>query len=270
MNLYGFGKNKFGIFENISYICIHNLKLNYKTMNKVKLTRFIQKYSLGGLVESVAWKAGDNKLVTRFISDDKTVLGEIQLDNFTFNSPDLGVYTTSTLSKLLSVAGENIDLETQEIDGKAVNLFVKSDNTKVQFQLADLAVIPNVPDLKKLPSFDIDINFDGAFIDKFIKAKNALSEVDTFTILSEKNELKIVLGYSNINSNRVVFVVDKAYDGEIKPISFSAKYLKEILTANKEATSVVLKVSTQGISHVEFKIDDFNAKYFLVEQQLTA
>ena len=239
-------------------------------MNKAKLTRFIQKYSLGGLVESVAWKAGDNKLVTRFISDDKTVLGEIQLDNFAFTSPDLGVYTTSTLSKLLSVVGEDIELETQEIEGKAVNIFIKSENTKVQFQLADLAVIPNVPDLKKLPDFDVDINFDGVFIDKFIKAKNALSEVDTFTILSEKNELKIVLGYSNINSNRVVFVVDKAYDGEIKPISFSAKYLKEILTANKEATSVVLKVSTQGISHVEFKIDDFNAKYFLVEQQLTA
>lgn len=239
-------------------------------MNKAKLTRFIQKYSLGGLVESVTWKAGDNKLVTRFISDDKTVLGEIQLDNFTFTSPDLGVYTTSTLSKLLSVVGEDIELETQEIEGKAVNIFVKSENTKVQFQLADLAVIPNVPDLKKLPEFDIDINFDGAFIDKFIKAKNALSDVDTFTILTEKKELKIVLGYSNINSNRVVFVVDKDYSGDVKPISFSAKYLKEILTANKEATSVVLKVSTQGISHVEFKIDDFNAKYFLVEQQLTA
>ena len=239
-------------------------------MNKAKLTRFIQKYSLGGLVESVAWKAGDNKLVTRFISDDKTVLGEIQLDNFAFTSPDLGVYTTSALSKLLSVVGEDIELEAQEIEGKAVNIFVKSENTKVQFQLADLAVIPNVPDLKKLPEFDIDINFDGAFIDKFIKAKNALSDVDTFTILTEKKELKIVLGYSNINSNRVVFVVDKDYSGDVKPISFSAKYLKEILTANKEATSVVLKVSTQGISHVEFKIDDFNAKYFLVEQQLTA
>ena len=239
-------------------------------MNKAKLTRFIQKYSLGGLVESVAWKAGDNKLVTRFISDDKTVLGEIQLDNFAFTSPDLGVYTTSALSKLLSVVGEDIELEAQEIEGKAVNIFVKSENTKVQFQLADLAVIPNVPDLKKLPEFDIDINFDGAFIDKFIKAKNALSDVDTFTILTEKKELKIVLGYSNINSNRVVFVVDKDYSGDVKPISFSAKYLKEILTANKEATSVILKVSTQGISHVEFKIDDFNAKYYLVEQQLTA
>lgn len=56
----------------------------------------------------------------------------------------------------------------------------------------------------------------------------------------------------------------------VKPISFSAKYLKEILTANKEATSAVLKVSTQGLAHIQFKIDDFTASYYLVEQQLTA
>jgi hypothetical protein len=225
---------------------------------------------LGGLVESVTWKTEDNKLVTRFISDDKTVLGEIQLDNFAFSAPDLGVYTTSQLSKLLSVVGEDIELDVQQIENKAVNLFVKNGSTKFQFPLADLAVIPNVPDLKKLPEFDIEINFDGAFIDKFIKAKNALSEVDTFTVLTEKKQLNVVLGYSNINATRVTFVVNDAYDVEVKPISFSAKYLKEILTANKEATSVVLKVSTQGISHVEFKVDDFVAKYFLVEQQLSA
>jgi len=239
-------------------------------MNKTKVTRFIQKYSLAGLVESVAWKAGDNKLITRFISDDKTVLGEIELDNFTFTSPELGVYTTSALSKLLSVAGDDIELETQQIDGKSVNLVIKSDDTKLQFQLADLAVIPSVPDLKKLPDFDVNIGFDGKFIEKFIKAKNALSEVDTFTVLTENGELKIVLGYSNVNSNRIVFSVDKSFTNEIKPISFSAKYLKEILTANKEATSVVLKVSTSGLAHVEFKIDDFTAKYYLVEVQLTA
>lgn len=239
-------------------------------MNKAKLTRFIQKYSLGGLVESVAWKTEDNKLVTRFISDDKTVLGEIQLDNFTFSAPDLGVYTTSALSKLLSVVGEDIELEAQEIEGKAVNLFVKSENTKVQFQLADLAVIPNVPDLKKLPDFDIDINFDGAFIDKFIKAKNALSDVDTFTVLTEKGNLNIVMGYSNVNSNRITFKAVENYATEVKAISFSAKYLKEILTANKEATSAKLLVSSKGLAHISFIIDDFVCKYYLVEVQLSA
>lgn len=238
-------------------------------MNKTRVTRFIQKYNLAGLVESVAWVAADGKLVTRFISDDKTVLGEIQLDNFTQTTPDLGIYTTSTLTKLLSVVGEDIELDIQQIDGKAVNLFIKSDDTKVQFQLADLAVIPTVPDLKSLPEFDVNIQCDGKFIDKFIKAKNALSEVDTFTVLTEGGELKIILGYSNVNSNRIVFSIDKNYSKEVKPISFSAKYLKEIFSANKEANSVTLNVSTTGLAHVEFKVDDFTSKYFLVEVQLT-
>ena len=239
-------------------------------MNKNRVTRFIQKYNLAGLVESVSWKAENGKLTTRFISDDKTVLGEIELDNFNFSSPELGIYTTSTLSKLLSVLGDDIELETQLVEGKAVNVLINSDDTKAHFQLADLAVIPSVPDLKQLPDFDINIGFDGKFIDKFIKAKNALSDVDTFTVYTDKDELKLVLGYSNVNSNRIVFSVDKDYKTEVKPISFSAKYLKEILSANKEATSVVLKVSTSGLAHVEFKIDDFTAKYYLVEVQLTA
>ena len=239
-------------------------------MNKTRITRFIQKYNLAGLVESVAWKAADGKLVTRFISDDKTVLGEIHLDNFTFNAPELGVYTTSALNKLLSVAGEDVELEVQEQNGNAINLFIKSDDDKIQFQLADLAVIPTVPDLKSLPDFDINIGFDGRFIDKFIKSKNALSDVDTFTVVTEGGELKIVLGYSNVNSTLIEFSVNKDYSEEVKPISFSAKYLKEIFSANKEANSVVLKISTSGLAHVEFKIDDFTANYYLVEVQLTA
>jgi hypothetical protein len=239
-------------------------------MNKNRVTRFIQKYNLAGLVESVSWKAENGKLITRFISDDKTVLGEIELDNFNFTSPELGIYTTSTLTKLLSVLGDDIELEPQLVDGKAVNIFINSDDTRAQFQLADLAVIPSVPDLKQLPDFDVSIGFDGKFIEKFIKAKNALSDVDTFTVYTDKGELKLVLGYSNINSNRIVFSVDKEYKTEVKPISFSAKYLKEIFSANKEANSVVLKVSTSGLAHAEFKIDDFTAKYYLVEVQLTA
>jgi hypothetical protein len=239
-------------------------------MNKTRITRFIQKYNLAGLVESVAWTAADGKLVTRFISDDKTVLGEIKLDNFTQTTPNLGIYTTSQLTKLLSVVGEDVELDVQQVEGKAVSLFIKSDETKAQFQLADLAVIPSVPDLKSLPEFDVEIAFDGKFIDKFIKAKNALSDVDTFTVLTKNSELKLVLGYSNVNSTLIEFSVNKDYTEEVKPISFSAKYLKEIFSANKEANSVVLKISTSGLAHVEFKIDDFTANYYLVEVQLTA
>ena len=161
--------------------------------------------------------------------------------------------------------GNDVQIELKKIDEKPISLSLTSDSTTVQYQLADLTVIPNVPDLKQLPEFGISIDLDANFIDKFIKAKGALSDVDNFTVLTEKGKLKIVIGYSNINTNRVDIVVNDNFTQEVKPISFSAKYLKEILTANKEATSAKLKVSTDGLANVQFQIDDFVCKYYLVE-----
>jgi hypothetical protein len=239
-------------------------------MNKTRITRFISKYNLAGLVESVTWTTDGQKLSTKFIADDKTVLGEITLDNFNFENAELGIYTTSNLNKMLSVLGDDVNLEVQKIEDKSIALGLGSDDIKAAYQLADLSVIPNVPELKQLPPFDIEIDLDGKFIDKFIKAKNALSDVDTFTVLTEKGNLNIVMGYSNVNSNRITFKAVENYTNDVKAISFSAKYLKEILTANKEATSAKLLVSSKGLAHISFIIDDFVCKYFLVEVQLSA
>lgn len=238
-------------------------------MDKNRLNRFISKYNLAGLVESVSWKSEGKTLSTKFISDDKTVLGTVSLDNFDFEDSVIGVYNTNSFKSLLNVLGSDINLAVKKIDDKPISLSVSSDSTTVQYQLADLSVIPNVPDLKQLPKFGIDIEMDGNFIEKFIKAKGALSEVDNFTILTEKGKLKIVIGYSNINTNRVELVVNDKYDGDVKPISFSAKYFKEILSANKEANKATLKVSTDGLAHVEFSVDGFLSSYYLVEVQLS-
>jgi hypothetical protein len=102
-------------------------------------------------------------------------------------------------------------------------------------------------------------------IDKFIKAKGALSDIDTFTVFTEKGDLKMAIGYSSISTNRITFTCQKGYSGDVKPISFSAKYLKEILTANKDATAAKLQVSADGLCHIQFQIDDFVCKYYLVE-----
>jgi hypothetical protein len=234
-------------------------------MNKNNLLRFIQKYSLGGLIESVAWNAEGNKLSVRFISDDKTLLGEVEFNAFTSKAFNVGIYTTSLLKNMIGVLDSDIALKVDLAGDKAVSLKLSSDETETSYQLADLGVIPPVPDLKQLPEFGIDIEMASNMIDKFIKAKGALSDIDTFTIFTEAGDLKMAIGYSSISTNRVTFTCQKGFTGEIKPISFSAKYLKEILTANKEATSAKLSVSTDGLSHVGFQIDDFVCKYYLVE-----
>jgi hypothetical protein len=234
-------------------------------MNKNNLLRFIQKYSLGGLIESVAWNAEGNKLSVRFISDDKTLLGEVEFNAFTSKAFNVGIYTTSLLKNMIGVLDSDIALKVDLAGDKAVSLKLSSEETETSYQLADLGVIPPVPDLKQLPEFGIDIEMASNMIDKFIKAKGALSDIDTFTIFTEAGDLKMAIGYSSISTNRVTFTCQKGFTGEIKPISFSAKYLKEILTANKEATSAKLSVSTDGLSHVGFQIDDFVCKYYLVE-----
>ena len=234
-------------------------------MNKNNLLKFIQKYSLGGLIESVAWNAEGTKLSVRFISDDKTLLGEVEFNAYTSTPMNVGIYTTSLLKNMIGVLDSDLTLKVDKAGEKSVSLKLASDETETSYQLADLGVIPPVPDLKTLPDFGISIDMASNMIDKFIKAKGALSDVDTFTIFTEGGDLKMAIGYSSISTNRVTFTAQKDYTENVKPISFSAKYLKEILTANKEATSAKLKVSTDGLSNVEFQIDDFVCKYYLVE-----
>jgi hypothetical protein len=234
-------------------------------MNKNNLLKFIQKYSLGGLIESVAWNAEGTKLSVRFISDDKTLLGEVEYNAYTSTPMNVGIYTTSLLKNMIGVLDNDLTLKVDKAGEKSVSLKLSSDETETSYQLADLGVIPPVPDLKTLPDFGISIDMASNMIDKFIKAKGALSDVDTFTIFTEAGDLKMAIGYSSISTNRVTFTAQKDYAETVKPISFSAKYLKEILTANKEATSAKLKVSTDGLSNVEFQIDDFVCKYYLVE-----
>ena len=236
-------------------------------MEKQQLNRFVSKYNLAGLVESVKWESKDGSLTTSFISDDKSVLGSVTMTEFEGSSASFGVYDTTKLTKMLSVLGGDVDFNINDIDGKPVSLKFKDTSTSVNYMLADLSVIPNVPDLKQLPDFNSEIKLDSNFISTFIKAKNALQDENNFTFTCKDNKGTIVLGHSNINTNRINIDVDCTCDGDVKPISFSANFLKEILVANKEATDATLKISSQGLAHIHFNIDNYDSNYYLVEIQ---
>ena len=236
-------------------------------MEKQSLNRFVSKYNLAGLVESVKWESKEGSLTTSFISDDKSVLGSVTMKEFDSSDSEFGVYDTTKLTKMLSVLGEDVEFSLNDIDGKPVSLKFKDGSTNVNYMLADLSVIPNVPDLKQLPPFNVEIKLDSNFISKFIKAKGALADENNFTFTCKDGNGQMILGYSNINTNRINIDVDCTCDGDIDPISFSATYLKEILVANKEATDATLKISSQGLAHISFEVDNYESNYYLVEIQ---
>ena len=229
-------------------------------MEKVKFDGFINRYNLGGEVESVMVKSEGTNLSVRMISDDKTLLGDVSVSNADFPNGEFGIYTTSQLKGLLSVLDNSIEVE--EVTGA---LKFSDKGTKMQYMLAAPSVIPAVPDLKALPPFNVDITLDDEFVNKFIKSKGALADADTFTFTCKDNKGEIILGYSSINSNRISISVDCKCDGDVDPIAFSAKYLKAILLANKGSNSSSLKISSQGLSHLNFVDGDYTSNYYLVE-----
>ena len=60
-------------------------------MEKQSLNRFVSKYNLAGLVESVKWESKEGSLTTSFISDDKSVLGSVTMKEFEGLDSEFGV-----------------------------------------------------------------------------------------------------------------------------------------------------------------------------------
>ena len=236
-------------------------------MQKSKLDKFIQKYNLGGNVNSVKWKSNGDTLSTSFVTPDKSLLGNVKGDKFSFDSSELGIYQTDQLKSLIGVLGDDISLDLTSAGDRAVSLNVKNGAISIDYVLSDLSVIPDPPALKRLPEFGTKIKLDTKFINTFVKGKAALSDIDTFTILNGKSGVEVVIGYSSTNTNRVNIPVETETSDLNTPISFNANLFKEVLIANRECTSAILEVSNEGLAKVNFKVDDYDSTYYVVAMQ---
>ena len=236
-------------------------------MQKSKLDKFIQKYNLGGNVNSVKWKSNGDTLTTSFVTPDKSLLGNVKVEKFPFEDAELGVYQTDQLKSLIGVLGDDVSLDVSRAGDKAYSLKVKNGPVSVDYVLSDLSVIADPPALKRLPEFGTQIKLDNNFINTFIKGKGALSDVDTFTIVNGTNGCEVVIGYSSTNTNRVNIPVETTSNDLTDPITFNANLFKEVLVANRECTSAVLEVSTEGLAKVNFKVDDYDSTYYVVAMQ---
>ena len=235
-------------------------------MNKHSLSRFIDKYYLGGNCSSVIINSKGDKLSTRFITGDKNLLGELHMTGWDFDKADLGVYNTEQLIKLLSVLSENISMNLTKAGDKAVSLKISDTNSDVNYMLSDLSVISSPPNLKSIPDFEVKIKVDKSFMSKFIAGKCALADTDNFTVITDDKGVKIVIGYAEINTNRVTLPVETESYDKIENVSFNANLFRDVLIANKECEGATLEVSSGGLARINFKIDEYDATYYLVAE----
>ena len=95
-----------------------------------------------------------------------------------------------------------------------------------------------------------------------------MADVEHFAINPIGGGLEFVIGYSDINSNRISIKTQSGAVALTKSIVFNANLFKEVLNANKECSNATLQISDKGLAHIEFSVDDFNAKYWLVSQKV--
>jgi hypothetical protein len=233
-------------------------------MNKQKLTGFIEKYSLGNTIESVPWSIKNNTLATDFVSDDRTLLGNVKLNSFEIDDTEFGIYNTTQLQKMISVLGSDVKVNLKKVDKRAIAIDMTDDEVSLNYMLADLDIIPRAPKLKTLPDTTVVIKIDNDFITKFVRAKNALSESDNFTVISN-NITQIIIGESDSNTNKININVKTESSQAMSAISFNANYLKEILAANRDHTDGKMEVCAGGLSILTFSNADYTSKYYLVQ-----
>ncbi len=236
-------------------------------MDKYKLTRFIDKYHLGGNVNAVVINSKGDTLSTRFITGDKALLGELEMNSWSFQDTELGVYDTEQLSKLIGVLDDDVSLNLTQSGDKAIALEMSDQYSKVNFMLSDKSVINQPPPLKGIPEFQLKIKVDTNFIQRFISGKSALPDTDTFTVITNDDGVKLVIGYSSINTNRVTIPVETETHEDIDNVSFNANLFKDVLVANKECETATLEVSEKGLSRINFKVDQYDVTYYLVAVQ---
>lgn len=242
-------------------------------MNKSLLQEFIKKYSLNGVIDKCCWisKSKEKTLGVVSLNDSKNLLVVVNMLNWEgFGDAELGIGDTKRVKTLLGgIIKDDITLTLNYSEDKAniINMDIIDDKSMVTVTTCHTTAVPKSSGLKKVPEFNAEIIFDEEFKERFLKAKGALSEIDSFTILmNKKDKLEMIIGYSNNNTDRFTLEL-KTNDGKdtvSAPITFNANYLKEILNANPETETSTLYVSDDGLASISFKTDNFDCNYYLM------
>ena len=238
-------------------------------ISKKVISDIVSKYSLGNNIEKVKWVITDEKFIIHFINDSKNLVGYVDYRKEIGLKPgDYGIFNTSQLIKCLNILDGDI-----LVDATTSKLNMADTNYDIKFNLADPAVIKDPITIKEesLNNSDASFQMNDEFITRFVKSKDALSELETFTIETRDgfNGKELVFTVGTNITNTIEFTAENAIINEpFKPIPFDSNLLKEILKANKDYHSGEIRINKKGLLDAHLHCgDDLYTGYYLVRKQ---
>ena len=235
-------------------------------ISKKVISDIVSKYSLGNNIEKVKWVITDEKFQINFINDSKNLVGYVEYRKEIGLKPgDYGIFNTSQLIKCLNILDGDI-----LVDATNSKLNLADTNYDIKFNLADPAVIPNVPDINKSDEWSVSFEVSDEFITRFVKSKDALSDLETFTVETRDGfngeELVFTVG-TNI-TNTIEFTVDATINESFGPVPFDSNLMKEILKANRDYHTGEIRINKKGLLDSHFhRGNDLYTGYYLVRKQ---
>lgn len=239
-------------------------------MKKEVLESFIKRYSLGNVVTKVKWKytSADKTLHTRATADNRGFIVDVVMSDFTELGTDdvvLCIADTDKVKKMMAPFDEDIALIVNKSGERILGFSIADKDCESYCTCADpSAMDPVAKNLNEVQGYSAEILVTDEFVERFLKARNALNDVETFTIaMNKKGVLEVIIGYTTANSNRIRIVppVTAGLDKVDKAITFPIKNLFEVLKANQGSEGSI-KVHSNGILLAAFKNDRYACTYY--------
>ena len=239
-------------------------------MEKSNIQSLIDKYHLGGAVESVTWNSTEDSGVSvNFVTPTKDCAGSVETTkDLGLGATDISIYSTSQLNKLLTIMDGFMTIDVvkgnQDIP---YQLNIKNQSFDLNFHLSSDDLIPNVPEISEPEEYEVELDFDEDFIKDFTRAHTAIDKpnrvVVSCKVQDDEKFVEFKIGESATHANKVSLQVPSQFELGIEELPFSANTLREILLSNKLAKGNV-KVNQDGLMKIVFTEDDITSTYFMV------
>jgi hypothetical protein len=233
-------------------------------MQKKFLEQFVQKYSLGGLVEAVRWKSTPDGLAANFMAECRDVVGFVSTTKIHLSDNDeFTLADTNPFRSMLNVMGDEVDMKVNYANKQPYSILFNDGTTKATLILsAPSSVKIPVPKGGFVP--DLTITITKSFIETYGRAWSSMKDTDTVTFLCDGTIAQAVLGFDpDGTSSNIALTLTVAAPSPLDPVTFPSRNLKEVLNANKEMTEGTIAVSKQGVALVVCQLEHFNAEYYL-------
>lgn len=240
-------------------------------MKKDTLETFIRRYTLGGEINKVKWKytASAKTLHARACADGRCFVADVILNNFTdFGSDDVVICIgdTEKVKAMMTPFGEDINFSINKNGDRVLGFTLSDADCESYCTAADPSSIdPVAKNLQDIPSYDAIIPLTEEFLEKFLKSRNALKDVSSFSVgMNKKGLLEVVIGYATANSNRIRMTptCDPAHNKVEAALAFPAKNVAEVFKANNDIPDGKLSINSAGILQLYFKNTDYTCTYY--------